>query len=92
MEPDEEVKKMNLDGELVRVKEPTPREQFTKVVKLLREAEPFIAEATREMNKVSYQSATHYGIDVSSLEYAAQRLTVLTAMLSELLDKDGSRE
>lgn len=92
MEPDEEVEKINLDGELVQVKEPTPREQFAKIVKLLRRAEPFLAEATREMHKVSYKATSYYGIDATDLEFSTQRITALVATLSGLLDKDAAHE
>lgn len=94
METNEEemVEETNLDGETVKVKPSTPREQFTKIVGLLRQAEPFLAAANREMNKVGYQIATSYGVTQPDLNYATQQITSLTAMISELLDKESTHE
>lgn len=93
MEPDEEmVKEINLDGEAVMVKPATPRERFTKIVGLLRQAEPLLTEATREMYKIPCRVTKYYGVDESDLPFSVRRIVAMTAMLSELLDKDASRE
>ena len=89
---EELVEQINLDGETVKVKPPTPREQFTKRVGLLRQAEPFLAEATREMNKVEYSVAYRYGISQSDLAYATQQIASMTILVSELLDKEPAHE
>ena len=87
MEPDEEmVKEINLDGEAVMVKPATPRERFTKLVGLL------LTEATREMYKIPCRVTKYYGVDESDLPFSVRRIVAMTAMLSELLDKDASRE
>lgn len=89
---EELVEEINLDGETVKVKPATPREKFTKIVGLLRQAEPFLAEATREMNKVEFSVAYRYGISQSDLAYATQQIASVMILVSELLDKESTHE